>query len=223
MYRFIKRVFDLVFSLIALVILSPLLVPIAILLKLTGEGYIFYLQERVGYRTSTFNMYKFATMLKDSPNMKGGFITLKHDPRLTPLGGFLRKTKINELPQVLNMVKGEMSFVGPRPVMPRSFAEYPTEVQEVIYNVRPGLTGIGSIIFRDEEELVTKESNAGRDPMVFYREKIYPYKGKVEMWYQANQSFWVDLKILVLTAWVILFPNDELVYKWFSGLPVRDF
>ncbi|MDX1774870.1 sugar transferase [Oceanihabitans sediminis] len=94
-------------------------------------------------------MWKFASMLKDSPNMAGGIMTTKKDPRITPMGGFLRKSKINELLQLINIFKGDMSIVGPRPVMRISFEAYPEEVQKVIYNVKPGLTGIGSIIFRD--------------------------------------------------------------------------
>ena len=204
-------------------ILSPLLIPIAIGLRLTGEGYIWYLQDRVGYKNNIFRIYKFATMLKDSPNMAGGLITLKKDPRLTPMGGFLRTTKINELPQVLNILRGDMSVVGPRPVMPRSFEAYPNDVKEVIYNVPPGLTGIGSIIFRDEEQLITDVRNQGGDTWQFYSEKIYPFKGEVEKWYQQNQSFITDTLIIFLTAWVIIFPKSELIYKVFKTLPRRPF
>ena len=180
MYQVIKRFFDILASLLALVVLSPLLIPIAIGLKLTGERYIWYFQERVGYKNKLFNIYKFATMLKDSPNMAGGLITTKKDPRLTPLGGFLRTSKINELPQLLNILFGDMSVVGPRPVMQKSFAAYPKEVQAVIYNVKPGLTGIGSIIFRDEETLITDVRDKGGDTWDFYQHKIYPFKGEVE-------------------------------------------
>ncbi len=223
MYRFVKRFFDIGFSFLGLLVLSPLLIPIVIALKLTGEGYIFYFQNRVGYRNKEFDIYKFATMLKDSPNMSGGVITTKRDPRITPMGGFLRKTKINELPQILNVLFGHMSLVGPRPVMPISFNQYPEDVKKVIYNVTPGITGIGSIIFRDEEELITKEKEEGRDTWDFYINKIYPFKGRVEKWYQKNQSFYVDFMILIMTAWVILFPNSEILYKVFPSIPKRDF
>ena len=190
-------------------------------LKLTGEGYIFYKQDRIGHKNANFDILKFATMLKDSVNMKGGVITMKKDPRITPMGGFLRKTKINELPQLFNVLRGEMSFVGPRPVMQKSFNQYPPDVQAVIYNVTPGITGIGSIIFRDEEDLITKVKESGGDVWDFYKNDIYPYKGKVEQWYQKNRSFWTDFKILFLTAWAIIFPSTELTYKWFSGLPEK--
>ncbi len=223
MYLFIKRFFDIIASLLALIVLSPLLLPIAIGLKLTGEGYIWYFQERVGFKNKLFNIYKFATMLKDSPNMVGGLITTKRDPRLTPLGGFLRTTKINELPQLINILNGDMSVVGPRPVMQKSFAAYPNEVQQVIYNVKPGLTGIGSIIFRDEEALITEIRDNGGDAWDFYQNKIYPFKGEVERWYQQRQGFYTDLMCIFLTAWVIIFPTSDLIYKVFKTLPKRPF
>lgn len=222
MYKYIKRFFDLFFSVLAILVISPILIPIMIGLKLTGEGYIFYEQKRVGYKNKLFDILKFATMLKNSPNMAGGAITMKKDPRITPMGGFLRTTKINELPQIFNVVKGEMSFVGPRPVMKeQSFDHYPKDVQAVIFNVPPGITGIGSVIFRDEEQLITDAKEAGKDPKQFYIHQIYPYKGQLEKWYQANQSFVVDFKILFLTAWAIIFPSTQLAFKWFSGLPEK--
>lgn len=223
MYIVFKRTCDIVLSGILILILSPLLIPIMIGLKLTGEGYIFYKQERVGFKNKNFFILKFATMLKDSPNMAGGVITTKKDPRITPMGGFLRKSKINELPQLFNIFLGDMSVVGPRPVMPISFNAYPYQVQKVIYNVKPGLTGIGSIIFRDEEELITEVKNNGGDTWDFYKNKIYPFKGQLEEWYQGKQSFWTDLKLIVLTAWVILRPNSDLTYQWFNDLPKRTF
>lgn len=221
MYPYIKRFFDITSSLIALITLSPLLIPIIICLKLTGEGYIWYLQERVGYKNKKFKIYKFATMLKDSPNMPGGLITVKNDPRLTPLGGFLRKTKINELPQLINILKGDMSVVGPRPVMPQSFEIYPVEVQNVIYNVKPGLTGIGSIVFRDEEALITQIKEQGGDTWDYYKNTIYPYKGKLEQWYQSNQSLYTDLMCVLMTIWVIFSPKSQLIFKVFENLPKR--
>ncbi len=221
MYKIIKRFFDFLVSLIVLIILSPLLIPITIGLKLTGEGYVFYKQERVGFKNKIFNILKFATMLKDSPNMTGGIITTKKDPRITPMGGFLRKSKINELPQIINILKGDMSIVGPRPVMQKSFDQYPTDVKKVIYNVTPGLTGIGSIIFRDEEDLVSAAKERGEDPWDIYRNEIYPYKGKVEQWYQENQSFFLDFFIIFCTAWVILFPKSDLLYNTYKSIPKK--
>ena len=223
MYLIFKRFCDIVLSSILLIILSPLLIPIMIGLKLTGEGYIFYKQTRIGLKNKEFNILKFATMLKNSPNMAGGVITTTKDPRITPMGEFLRKSKINELPQLLNILMGEMSFVGPRPVMPISFNAYSSEVQSVIYNVKPGLTGIGSIIFRDEEELITIIKNKGEDTWEFYTNKIYPFKGEVEQWYQSNFNCIVDFKIIFITAFVIIFPKSNLVYTLFKTLPKRKF
>lgn len=214
MYPIVKRFFDILFSAIALLILSPLLVPIMILLKLTGEHEVFYFQQRVGYRNRMFNIWKFATMKKDSPNIGTGEITLRNDPRVTTMGKFLRKTKINELPQIINVLKGDMSIVGPRPLMKKSFDHYSPEVQQVIYNSRPGITGIGSVIFRDEEKIVS-ESN---DLQATYKE-IFLYKGKVEMWYQKHISFFTDFMIIFLTAWHVIFSGSRLVYKVFPSLP----
>ena len=218
-----QRFFDIIFSLLALLVLCPLLLPIIILLKLTGEGEVFFLQKRVGKGGIPFNLFKFATMLKDSANLPGGIYTTKNDSRITPMGGFLRTSKINELPQLFNVLLGHMSVVGPRPVMKISFESYPSKVQKVIYSIKPGLTGIGQVVFRDEEELISEVKNNGGDIWSFYKEKIYPYKGELEMWYQNNKSFSLDIKLIVLTAWVILFPTSKLYEKWFKNLPKKNF
>ena len=223
MYDLLKRTFDVLSSGIAILILSPLLIPVIIGLKLTGEGYILYKQERVGYKNKPFLIWKFATMLKDSTNLPGGIYTTKNDFRITPMGGFLRKSKINELPQLFNIFFGNMSVVGPRPVMKISFEAYPSKIKEVIYNVKPGLTGIGSIIFRDEEELLTNVKNNGGDIHKFYAEKIYPFKGILEIWYQEHKSFILDIKLIFLTVWVILVPTSKIYEIWFKDLPKRNF
>ena len=223
MYKLTKRLFDILSSSIAIIVLSPLLFPIIILLRLTSEGEVFYFQERIGMYNKPFKIFKFATMMKNSSKMKGGYITVKNDPRLTFMGGFLRKSKINELPQLLNIFLGNMSVVGPRPVMRVSFESYPKEIQKVIYNVKPGLTGIGSIIFRDEEEMITKVKNDGSDILDFYKNIIYPFKGELEIWYQKNKSFLLDLKLIFITTWVILFPNSKIYDKLFTDLPTRNF
>jgi lipopolysaccharide/colanic/teichoic acid biosynthesis glycosyltransferase len=218
MYRIIKRFFDLIFSLIALIILLPVFIPIMIILKLTGEHEIFFLQERIGYHNKPFYIWKFATMLKNSPNIGTGIITLRNDPRVTPAGRFLRKTKINELPQVINVLKGDMSIVGPRPLMRKSLELYPESVRKHIYDSPPGITGIGSVIFRDEEKLVSESD----DIEAMYR-RIFQYKGAVEMWYRSHISFYTDFMIIFLTAWQIISPHSKLVYKVFPSLPRRDF
>ena len=223
MYKFSKRIFDIVSSSIVCIILAPFLLPIVILLRLTSEGEVFYLQERIGLSKKPFMIFKFATMLKNSSKMAGGIITVQNDPRVTFMGGFLRKSKINELPQLLNIIIGDMSVVGPRPVMKASFEAYPSKIQEVIYNVKPGLTGIGSIIFRDEEDLISNIKNDGGDIWDFYKNTIYPFKGEVEIWYQNNKSFFLDIKLIFITLWVIFSSNSKIYEKLFKDLPKRSF
>jgi len=219
MYKlFIKRLLDFLLSFIALIILSPLLIPICIGLLFTGEHYIFYFQKRIGYKNKPFNILKFATMLKDSPNMKGGLHTLNKDPRIMPMGGFLRKTKINELPQIINILKGDMSIVGPRPLVDKTFEPYPDHVKRSIYNVKPGLTGIGSVIFRDEEKMLSKVKG---DVNEYCKIHIAPYKGELELWYQAHLSFYTDFMLIFLTVWVIVFPKSDLAFRVFRDLPER--
>ena len=218
MYPFFKRITDLLISGIVFFICLPLFIPILILQLLTGEGHVFYFQKRIGFKRQYFDIWKFATMLKDSPNIGTGSITLRNDPRVTPMGKFLRPTKINELPQIINVLKGDLSIVGPRPLVDRTFNAYSEEIQAKIYNVKPGITGIGSIVFRDEEELI---SNSDEDPHVFYKNVIAPYKGALEMWYQENASLLTDFKIIFLTAWVIVFPKSNLFHKMFKDLPQK--
>lgn len=219
MYKyFFKRFFDIFFSFLALCILSPLLIPITIGLLLTGEHYVFYFQKRIGYKNKTFFIWKFATMLKNSPNIGTGLHTTRKDPRILPMGNFLRKTKINELPQIINILKGDMSIVGPRPLVDKTFDPYPAHVKAVIYNVKPGLTGIGSIVFRDEERLLSETKLSLQD---YYKSHISPYKGELELWYQKHLSFYTDFMLIFLTAWVIISPKSQLVYMIFKDLPER--
>lgn len=208
---------------VAIIVLIPLFIPIVIGLLLTGEGYIFYVQKRIGYKNKPFDILKFATMLKNSPNMPGGYITIDNDPRFTPLGKYLRKTKINELPQLINVLKGEMSIVGPRPLLAASLEAYPVEVRDYIYDKRPGITGIGSIIFRDEQHLVTKINDKGQDVWDFYNHTIFPFKGQLELWYQKNFSFYTDSKIILATVVVVFYPNSNIIYRFFGDLPRRGF
>jgi lipopolysaccharide/colanic/teichoic acid biosynthesis glycosyltransferase len=221
MYSIFKRVIEFLFSLIGLLILLPVLLVIGIILKVTGEREVFYLQERTGKNNKTFSIYKFATMLKDSVNIGNKGLTVRNDPRITKFGKLLRITKLNELPQILNVVIGDMSLVGPRPLLVKSVSKYAPEVQSCIYKNRPGITGIGSLVFRDEEKLVTAYKNLGKDPLEYYQNHIYPYKGKLEIWYYNNQSFSVDFKILFLTFWSLINSNSELVFNAFKGLPTR--
>ena len=219
MYKFIKRFFDLIFSLLAFIILLPVFIPLIILLLLTGEHEVFFKQQRVGYKNKMFGIFKFATMLKNSPNMGLGDMTVRKDPRITAVGRFLRQSKLNELPQLLNIVIGDMSFVGPRPLMKAGFDRYSDDLKAKVYNVHPGLTGIGSIIFRDEELIITQSK---LPPQETYKQLISPHKGALELWYQQHHNFYTDFMILFLTCWYVLFPKSRLVYKVFPSLPRRD-
>ena len=129
MYKFFKRLLDIIVSLLSLIILLPIFIPIIIILRLSAEGEVFYFQERYGIYNSKFQIWKFATMLKNSMNIGTGSITLQNDPRVTKIGSFLRKTKINELPQIINILKGDISLVGPRPLVTKTFTAYNEEVQ----------------------------------------------------------------------------------------------
>ena len=213
-----KRFFDILLSSLAIICLSPLLIPVVIILRLTGEHYIFYAQERIGLGGKPFKLLKFATMLKNSPNMGTGDITTQNDPRVLPFGRLLRKTKINELPQLFNIFLGDMSIIGPRPLTARNFAYYSPAIQEGIGKLKPGLSGIGSVIFRDEETIL---ANSGMDYTECYKNLVAPYKGALEFWYSDHQSLWVDFVIIFLTAWVILFPKSQLPYQWFKDLPAK--
>lgn len=209
------RFFDVVLSGLALIVLSPLLIPIVLFLKFSGEGEIFFLQERVGKNREMFKLFKFVTMLKDSPSMGTGTVTMKNDPRVLPAGKFLRKTKINELPQLLNVFIGHMSLVGPRPQAPRCFDAFPVESQDIIVQVKPGLSGIGPIVFRGEEDIL--EGHSGT--LDFYDNVIGPYKGDVEAWYVGKQGLIAYFSLILLTVWVVLFPKSDLVWRLFKDLP----
>jgi lipopolysaccharide/colanic/teichoic acid biosynthesis glycosyltransferase len=220
MYLIFKRIIDIILSSVAIILLSPILILIIIILKLTAEGEIFYLQERVGYKTKSFMIYKFATMVKNSPNIGTGDVTLRNDPRVTKAGKFLRESKLNELPQLFNIFMGDISIIGPRPLMRVGFNRYSLNFQNSVYNVKPGLTGIGSIVFRDEERILTESELT---PHECYKEIILPYKGELEIWYQTNCSLFLDLQLIFMTAWVILLPTSKLYEKWFKDLPKRNF
>ena len=210
-----QRIFDVLFSLFALALISPLLIPIALILSVTGENQIFYKQERLGRNANKFYLLKFATMLKDSPNLGSGTITLKNDPRILPLGRVLRKTKINELPQLFNILRGDMSFIGPRPLTSETFSAYSIEVQQQISSVLPGLSGVGSIVFRDEESLLDSAGSS----VEFYHTVIAPYKGALENWYVQNISLVNYFKLILLTILVVVSPRSRLIWWMFRDLP----
>jgi len=210
-----KRFLDITFSFLAIAFMAPLIILIIITLRFTGEREVFYMQKRIGRGGQSFGLYKFATMLRDSPNIGAGELTLENDSRVLFFGKFLRKTKLNEIPQLWNILIGEMSVVGPRPMVPNTYAFYSETARKKLDTIRPGLTGIGSVVFRNEERYL-----AGRDrPLEFYREHIIPYKSDLELWYVKNDSLWLYIKIILVTIVVVVFPSSNVVEKIFIGIP----
>jgi len=210
------RLFDILFSVIALIALSPLLVVVIMILKFTGEGEIFYIQQRVGMNGDMFGLFKFATMMKNSPNIGTGDVTLKKDPRVLPFGNILRKSKINEIPQLLNIIKNDMSIIGPRPQTERCFLAFSKKSQNAITSVKPGLSGIGSIIFRNEEDYL---DNFKTDRLKYYDEVIAPYKGKLEEWYIENKNIYTYFMLIILTFLSIFTADTKVVFQIFKNLP----
>lgn len=209
------RFFDILFSGLAIIILLPFMIPIMIGLKLTGEHDIFYKQTRIGRGGKPFCVLKFATMMRNSENMPGGVLTQKNDPRILPMGKFLRKTKINELPQLINIFIGQMSVIGPRPQAKRHYDLYSDEVKAAIDTVAPGLSGLGSVAFRDEEDML----NAVADRDYFHDTVIAPYKGALEVWFVEHRSVGVYFKLIWLTVLAVLKPSSKAWRTFFKGLP----
>jgi lipopolysaccharide/colanic/teichoic acid biosynthesis glycosyltransferase len=209
------RIFDLVFSSILLVTLIPLIIILYPLLKITGEGEVFYLQERVGLGGSKFKVIKFATMMKNSMQIGAGSITVANDPRVLPVGKILRKTKVNELPQFINVLKGEMSFIGPRPHAEIDLKGVKKDKLEKILTIRPGLSGIASIIFRNED-LILHDNSDGR---TFYDNIIAPYKADLEIWYIDNRNIYLYLLLIILTIFTVLGLKQKVVFKICRTLP----
>lgn len=208
-----QRFFDIFFSLLAIVGLSPIFLVIVLLLRITGEGEVFYKQKRIGRQGKDFYIYKFATMLKNS-ELLGGTITLKNDPRVLPIGGMLRKSKLNELPQLINILIGDMSIVGPRPLVPEGELFYTTEASAKIRSIRPGLTGIGSLVLRDEESYYSHRDDAAS----FYKLVISPYKEKLEVWYIENRSLILYFKIIFFTIIVVVNKNFDM-FRFLNLIP----
>ena len=209
------RYFDIVVSLLCLLLLCPLFICLSVLLRFTGEGEIFYFQERMGRNGAKFKVIKFATMLKNSPNMGSGTITSMNDDRILPVGSFLRKTKINELPQLFNVLWGQMSLIGPRPHAERDLAGVPEIELKQILAMRPGISGIGSLVFRNEEEILKQFE----DPRNFYDDVVAPYKAKLEVWYGVNKTFRLNVVLCLLTVFIVVFGDNKILYRIFPTLP----
>jgi len=194
LYKLIKRFFDIVFSFFALVVFLPLMGIITILIKLDTSGPVFYRGTRTGKNGKLFKMLKFRAMVVNAEKL-GGSSTPADDPRITNAGKYIRKYKLDELPQLINVLRGEMSFVGPRPQVPEDVALY-TKEEKSILSVRPGITDWASIKYHNEGEIL----RGSQDPDQAYIEKIRPGKIKLELEYVRNHSFWIDLKILLKTV-----------------------
>ncbi|MCH8289748.1 sugar transferase [Candidatus Poribacteria bacterium] len=192
--RLCKAVSDRVLASIGLMLIAPVFLIVAILLKIRRES-VFFRQKRIGQYGKPFEVYKFTTMFQGAE--KKGTITTSSDPRVTLLGKFLRKYKINELPQLLNVLKGEMSVLGPRPLPQEEIDLYPPDVQAKIFTVKPGITGLATLRFIEEEALL----DGVDDPEVYYVKFVLPRKGKLECYYVDHWSLLLDLRIF----WKTLF------------------
>ena len=189
-----KRTFDIVVSFAGLVLLSPLFVVVAALIKATSAGPVFFRQQRVGRGFQPFEILKFRTMVVNAEQL-GGQLTCRHDPRVTPVGRLLRKTKIDELPQLINVLKGEMSFVGPRPEVPKYVEMFRADFEELL-KVRPGITDFASLKYRHESEILGQAD----DPEQKYLSEVLPDKIALAKQYVARSSLWLDLRLIVKTV-----------------------
>tara|TARA_E500000178_G_C16999257_1_gene744829 strand:+ start:1134 stop:1799 length:666 start_codon:yes stop_codon:yes gene_type:complete len=209
------RIADITLSILSLVFFMPLLLIFCIILKFTGQGKIFYSQKRVGRNGLEFRIFKFVTMLDDSEKLMNKTITVRNDERVLPFGKFLRKTKFNEFPQLWNVILGEMSLIGPRPLIKKNFDLYDENHKEAILKSKPGLSGIGSILFSKEEELMSNNDDAWN----FYKEKIIPYKGSLEMWFSKNNNFKLYCELIFFTVYVMITQNLNIMFKYYASLP----
>jgi len=189
-----KRLFDLFFSLTGLLLLMPVYLPIAIWVRLDSPGPVFFRQVRVGQFGNPFRIFKFRTMYADA-EARGRMITVGDDPRITRAGRFLRKFKLDELPQLFNVVKGEMSLVGPRPEVPRYVKFYPEEIRTQVLSIRPGITDIASILYKNENIVLA----GAADPEATYVNVVLPEKLKHYVRYVSERSLWLDFKIVMMT------------------------
>ena len=197
-----KRLFDLILTTPALLVISPVLLVLAIWIRFDSPGEIFFKQQRVGRKGKPFRLYKFRTMVKDAEKL-GSRVTAAGDTRITRSGRFLRRTKLDELPQLVNVLKGEMSLVGPRPEVPEYVACWPENDREIILSVKPGITDYATVEFRDEEKILARED----DPREAYVRKILPVKVELYRKYVQNNNIMIDLWIILQTLKKIVRPG----------------
>lgn len=194
----IKRLFDIIFSLFGLILFLPLFLVIGVLIKKKSPGPAFYRGERIGKNGKPFRIFKFRTMVPDAERL-GGPSTAADDPRLLKIGHFLKKYHLDELPQLINVLKGEMSLVGPRPEVKMYVDMMTDEERNIILSVRPGMTDLASLWNFQEQEIL----KGSLDPEKTYQEKIRPEKIRLQIEYVKNRSFLLDLKIIIKTIWKI--------------------
>ena len=195
------RLFDIFFALLAIAILFPLFLIVSLILKFSGEGKIFYKQKRIGEKGKAFNLLKFVTMYENSPNMGTGDITIKNDPRILPFGRVLRNTKINELPQLINVLTGHMTLVGFRPHTPNALKNYSAEQKIIVTALKPGLTGYGSLQFSDEENMLPEDPD---EAMKVYINEVIPAKVDLELQWQSERNLYHYFRVIFLTALKVL-------------------
>ena len=194
-----KRLFDLAFAAVTLLLLAPLIVAVALWVRVDSPGPVFFRQQRVGRGGQLFGIYKFRTM-HPGADIKGPQLTVGGDGRITRAGVWLRRSKADELPQFFNVLLGDMSVVGPRPEVPRYVAQYPAQVRSVVLSVRPGVTDLASIAFRNESEVLARSP----DPEKTYLEQILPAKLRWAQQYVRTRSIWLDLRIIGWTVLAVL-------------------
>jgi lipopolysaccharide/colanic/teichoic acid biosynthesis glycosyltransferase len=214
-----KRIFDFVMAFFGLFLISPVFAVVSVINKLSRND-VFFIQQRVGEGSKLFPLIKFATMDKDA-HIVGGTLTCKNDYRVTRLGVWLRKSKINELPQLINVLRGDMSFVGPRPLPLSEVNIYPPVIAKKIYSIKPGITGLASLYFHNEEMLLSRDKESAE---ATFRTMIMPKKAGLELWYVDNRKFILDLKIIIATLLVVCIPRYSVlsfISKRLGGSEVR--
>lgn len=216
-YYYIKRLFDFTFAVVGLIIFTPIILLCCLLLILSGEFSPLYLSYRVGRKEKLFKIYKLRTMQQTKQQPSQHF-TDHDDERITFLGKILRATKLDELPQFYNILIGDLSFVGPRPQLPEIYDKYDEETKARLKTIKPGVTGLGSLVFRNESQLL--EQVDPDDRADFYDNTIVFSKGNLEKWYVKNRGFILDLKILVFTAVILFFTKATRFLDYFIGIPV---
>jgi lipopolysaccharide/colanic/teichoic acid biosynthesis glycosyltransferase len=194
-----------------LILLLPVFFIVSIINIVSGSQVLF-IQKRVGMELKPFPLIKFATMVNNA-HIIGGTVTYKDDPRITKIGAFLRKYKINELPQLINVLKGDMSLVGPRPLPQSEIRIYPPETARIIYSVKPGITGLASLYFYNEEVLLPRDKKLAEE---FFKSRIIPLKSELEVWYAQNRTMLLDIKLIIATLAVIFVPS-YMIFSFVSN------